>query len=188
MKTFRFLSCGLLFMAMLFAFVSCGNSKDKKDSEKDGEEIIVKGDNGKEYRSYQSACRDNEYNAAHEFLDLMKQKYQEDFGSGSTQQKKAYEDALIYVYTQEMMFLVANNDETSSNKIMYLLSEIDTEMPEHLASYSHEWKTYMQQQRDKVENMCNKIIKLAESQNNEDLAAKIKAYIDTQKEKPIGEE
>ena len=129
MKRFLFvISC--LFAAFIIVFVSCGdNSDDKK--------IIVKGADGTEYGSYQSACRNEDFMAAYEYLDAMQERLEEkqreegDFFGKTTYEKqieaKKYEEQLekakTYVMKQEILFLAAKNTEESTQRILFLLNE-----------------------------------------------------------------
>lgn len=162
MKSFGLLFCSMLMMALLF--ISCDKG------------ITVKGENGKEYKTYQAACRDNDYNAAHEFLDLMQQKANEPveknwLGKRNYDEvkanKKAYQDAIEYVFTQEMMFLISDGSESAANRIIYLMTEARSEYT------NAETTEGMIKQEDFLNKLCGKLVDLAISQGNIELIMKL---------------
>lgn len=69
----------LALLCLTIGFVSCGSSSSKNEEEK----ITVTGTDGKEYTSYQEACRAGDFEAAHKFLDVLHDKYIEGYGEAS---------------------------------------------------------------------------------------------------------
>ena len=63
MKRIKFLSFCCI---AVFLLTACGSSSSKNEEEK----ISVTGADGKEYTSYQEACRAGDFEAAHKFLDV----------------------------------------------------------------------------------------------------------------------
>lgn len=176
MKSFGFLLCSMFFTALLFT--SCNKG------------ITVKGENGKEYKTYQAACRDNDYNAAHEFLDLMQQKANEPveknwLGKWNSDEvkanKKAYQDAVDYVYTQEIMFLVSDGSESAANRIIYLMTEARSEYT------NAETTNEMIKQEDFLNKLCGKVVDLAISQGNIELIMKLVPQCYSYKETTVSE-
>lgn len=67
----------------------------------------VKGADGKEYDSYQSACRNQDFVAAYDWIEK---------NNGSEEDKD-------YVFNAEMLYLTSLGTEEASNRIVYLLAE-----------------------------------------------------------------
>ena len=149
---------------VVFIQVSCsGNDAEEK--------ITVKGEDGTEYDSYQSACRNEDFMAAYKYLDAMQEKLEEkqrekgDFFFTTTGEKqeeaKKYEEQLkkakTYVLKQEMLFLAAQNTEESTKRILFLLKNED----------ETEWE------------LVSAIIDLAITQKNDELLKEItKQYVE----------
>ena len=184
MKKILFLStlCLALFL------VSCGNSSSKNEEE---EKITVTSSDGKEYTSYQEACRAEDFEAAHKYLDILYDKYLEGYGSASDYQsytvrevREKYHAALNAIFKQEMMFLASDGSEQSSNKIIYLLTEVPKEGSPHpegkydcgmigeIHGRAKDHVTYCKYVSN-FNNLCNQILDLAISQNNQYLAKKV---------------
>lgn len=106
-----------------------------------GGKITVVSSDGKEYESYEEACHAQDYEAAHKFLTAMKK-------AGSSD----YEEAREYIFSQEALYLIAMNDETSTKRLFFLLQEDANEVSNSV--------------RDA---RCNTIIELAIKQNNQAL-------------------
>ena len=170
MKRIKFLSICYIAVSLLTA---CGSSSSKNEEEK----ISVTGADGKEYTSYQDACTDEDFEAAHKFLDILYKKYIE--GDGETQ----YHAALNYIFKQEMMFLASDGSEETSDRIIYLLTEIPQEgSPLKDGTYfwteiskSDEGKEHLTYSKwiTNYNSLCSQIIDLAISQNNQYLAQKV---------------
>ena len=93
----------LTFVAVVMMLESCSPS--------------VKGENGKSYTSYQEACSDREFGAAHKLIDAMKESDELD----SWDYKKAY----CYIFDAETLYLIEQGDEGSADRIILLLEEFD---------------------------------------------------------------
>ncbi len=176
----------------LLVIIFKGKSKGEKNETKveNVEEVFsVKGADGTQYKTYQQACRANDFEAAHEFIDLIYNKLamviEETDPSGanayntSLKYEKQFQSAEDYVFKQEMMFLVSNGDEQSSDKILYLLTELQVlgePLNEGLNNYydaeSLPQRLYSQYIK-RFNNHCDQILDLAISQNNEYLAKKV---------------
>ncbi len=88
-----------LFLVAIFGLVistlcSCGSKS-------------VKGADGKEYSSYQEACRHQDFVAAYDWIEK---------NNGSDDDKD-------YVFNAEMLYLTSLGTEEASNRIVYLLAE-----------------------------------------------------------------
>lgn len=103
--------------------------------------ITVTGADGEIYNNYQEACHAQDFEAAHKVLALMKE-----------YKRKDYEDAREFIFNQEALFLIAQNDETSTKRLLFLLQEDANEVS-----------------NDIRDARCNTIIDLAIKQNNTSL-------------------
>lgn len=185
MKRIYFLAVCCLTICMLMA---C-DSKKTNSSEEEG--ITVKGADGKEYTSYQAACRAQDFEAAHEILDILYDKYLEGYGVASDYEdislekvRAKYQAACGYIFKQEMMYCLSDGSEQASDKVLYLLSEIPVEgVPHPEGSYyfhdvdpgfsdGKEHYTYYSWVRN-YNGYCTQILDLALSQNNAYLAKKV---------------
>lgn len=119
---FRFLCC--LTIGMLI--VSC----DKK--------FTATGASGQVFENYQDACHAQDFEAAHKILAQMKEN-----------NSSEYEDAREFIFNQEALFLIAQNDETSTKRLYFLLQEDANEVSD-----------------DTRDARCNTIIDLAIKQKN----------------------
>jgi hypothetical protein len=139
-------------------FTSCSSCGGSKEDEK---ELSVTGANNKVYKSYQAACRDNDYDAAHAFLDLLKNKSEEPLDDGLFSSNKAeidsykrmYNDGVNYVFKQEMLYLVSDGSTQASDRIIFLLSEA--------------------QEYGSINNKIDQVFDMAIIQNNEYLIRKL---------------
>ena len=184
MKNFNcYFLCGIA----LIMLAACGSSSSKNEEEK----ITVTGANGKEYTSYQEACRAEDFEAAHKYLDILYDKYLEGYGSASDYQsyrvkdvREKYHAALNAIFKQEMMFLASDGSEQSSDKIVYLLTEIPEEGSAH-PDGRYSWVKIREDCDDAKEHvtyckwvtnynsLCNQVLDLAISQDNQYLAKKV---------------
>lgn len=153
----------------VIAFFSCGNSS-KSSSE---EAITVTGANGKEYTTYQEACRAKDYEAAFKFLDILHDNYVKNLGV--PYRKTEYYSALDYIYKQEIMYLASVGDEASSNRIVFLLQEVPIEgkcNPGLTSWFGEDEDAYIEAIKH-YNDLCNTTLDLAISQGNKSLALKI---------------
>lgn len=117
---------------------------ENSDSWSDGKNekepaIIVKGADGTEYDSYQKACRDEDFDAAHQFLDLLRKR-----------SSYKYEEAREEVFRLEALFLSAQGNEQSNKRILYLLKEDEVDNLE-------------------MKKRCKMLLDISQSTNNNDL-------------------
>ena len=194
MKTLKNEAIWLLFFCICLTCIwSCGFKTSL--NEQDDEQFSVKGTDGKEYDSYQQACRAEDFNAAHEFVDVLRDKYNKSLGETVGSHSFAgiedlkivenkYFSALEYVYNQEIMALYSSGDFQSANRIVYLLNEFPMEgtVPqeglidyyEALDEYSHgQMRVAYTRSVDCFNRLCNKVLDLAISQGDEEFANKI---------------
>lgn len=83
---------------VMTTLIGCSNQSSRS---------IVIGADGKEYDSYQSACRNQDFVAAYEWIEK---------NNGSEEDKD-------YVFNAEMLYLTSLGTEEASNRIVYLLAE-----------------------------------------------------------------
>lgn len=191
LKVFIIIVVVALAIGLLYKLFS-GNSKGEKyetEAENVEEEYSVKGADGTEYKTYQQACRANDFEAAHEFIDLIYNELakviEETNPSGanayntSLQYEKQFYSAEDYVFKQEMMYLMSNGDEMSSDKILYLLTELQVlgeplneGINDMFDAESLPQRLYSQYIK-RFNSHCDQILDLAISQNNEYLAKKV---------------
>ncbi len=101
MKTRRFTK--LLFIVYCLCISACKG-------------IIVKGDNGTVYESYQECCAAKDFDAAHRYLAKM----------GNTEEFKdsrELSEAMEYVFREEALYLMSLGDVAARNRIIYLLKQ-----------------------------------------------------------------
>ena len=140
------------FFLALSAIVCVLMSSCELISSYSGEEskFKVESIDGKTYESYQSACRNQDFEAAHRILDLMKKEYEDfkrdnklvetklvekhvfkrdEYEDDHTNEEKynamvqSYMEAENYVFNAEILYLVSLNTEESTNRLFFLLSE-----------------------------------------------------------------
>lgn len=99
--------------------------------------ITVKGADGTIYESYQECCAVNDFEAAHQYLNKMKneidaysQKYAEKIARYATDEyeksesmKEAYNEAYNDVLQKEALFLIADGSEDAVNRLVFLMKE-----------------------------------------------------------------
>lgn len=131
----------------------------------------VKGTDGKEYDSYQSACRNQDFVAAYDWIE----KYH-----GS-------EDDKDYVFNAEMLYLTSLGTEEASKRIIYLLAEYQIPgvpiKEEYLGGGVHTTVWYEGERYDesikyaegvlRFNQRCDKVLDMALAQENVQLAIKI---------------
>lgn len=125
----------------------------------------VKGADGKEYDSYQSACRNQDFVAAYDWIEK---------NNGSEEDKD-------YVFNAEMLYLTSLGTEEASNRIIYLLAEYQvpgTPIVEssHYSSYQGDLYQGANQYVEGIARFnkrCDNVIDMAIAQGNEILAKKI---------------
>ena len=95
-----------IIMFAFFLLSSCNLKSDLREKYKSEEKVS--------YDNYQDALRANDFQAAHEFLEDMQ---------GMNDYEKAYDE----VFNAEALFLCANGDKTSLDRIIFLLSSVPIE-------------------------------------------------------------
>lgn len=108
----------------LMVFIACG---EKKSS--------VIGADGKEYTSYQDACKANDFEAAHVFLDNLYSSYEDavrentdfngDAGNVIKGEAASYCTAANYVYSAELRFLANMDEDESWRRALSLVKEMN---------------------------------------------------------------
>ena len=169
-----------------------GKSKTNKYEtkvEKVDEVFSVKGADGKEYNSYQEACRACDFEAAHEYVDQLYSRFVKELDdtdpSGanafnrSIEGEKEFMSAEDYVFKQEMMFLMSDGSEQMSDKVLYLLTEIQVIGQPLSPGYNDYYDKDCLPQRlyteyvKRFNSHCDQILDLAISQGNPYLANKV---------------
>ena len=138
----------IAFMSGIFA--SCGNSVHSSG-------LTVVGSDSTVFESYEDACHAQDYEAAHKFLIAMKKA-----------KASNYVDAREYVFSQEALYLISQNDETSTKRLFFLLEENAQEVDNRT--------------RD---TRCNTIIELAIKQNNQALVEQTIGQYNDNIDKPV---
>jgi hypothetical protein len=175
----------------VFLLTACGSSSSKGEDKGEEEKITVTGADGKEYTSYQQACRVGDFEAAHKFLDFLHDNYVDGYGKADDYEsyqvrdvREKYHAALNAIFKQEMMFLASDGSEQAADKVFYLLTEIPEEGSAHPdGRYSwvknredcdeaKEHVTYCKWVTN-YNSLCTQILDLAISQENQYLAKKV---------------
>ena len=124
--------------------------------------VEVTGADGTVYSSIQDACRAKDFTAAYKILDLIE---------GSEEDED-------YVFNAEVIYLVSQNTEEASNRVLYLLAEYQNSgMPvspggEYGSNFYEKVKVYLES-ISRYNNRCNNVLTLAISQGNKSLARKV---------------
>ena len=124
----------------------------------------VKGADGKEYDNYQSACRNQDFVAAYDWIEK---------NNGSEEDKD-------YVFNAEMLYLTSVNTEEASNRIIYLLAEyqIPGTPVREIENSRYDGELYEGANKyiegvTRFNKRCDNVIDMAIAQGNENLARKI---------------
>lgn len=151
-----------ILLATLFLLPSCNLKSDLKEKYKSEEKIC--------YDNYQDALRANDFEAAHKMLK-------------GIQDKADYEKAYDEVFNAEALYLCANGDKSSLDRIVFLLSSVPLEgvpVPEGTTFKSRYDVRDMADGHNryihsvtKYNQKCNMLIDLAISKHNESLAERI---------------
>lgn len=114
----KYLVIAAFICLVLASRCGCGKSNEleKPELSLKGDEsgITVKGNDGTEYESYQECCAAQDYAAAHQYLAKLK---------NSEGKEMEYMEAKEYVFKNEALFLMSQEDETAKKRIIYLLKE-----------------------------------------------------------------
>lgn len=174
----------VLALTGMILMVSCEESLESKI--KRATDVEVTGSDGQIYKTYQRACDDGDFNAAREYVVIMKK-------NGKALDLDRWDEKLMneivkeaedYVFNAEVNYLALLNDLTANAKIIMLLSNIPHEgekmaddmliKANHYSSYDidGEYQTYVEWCSG-YNLKCDRILDLAISINNQDLAKKI---------------
>lgn len=153
----------LLAVFCLVMTIVCGCSNSSNNSRGDKNVIGV---DGKEYDSYQSACRHQDFVAAYDWIE----------------KNNGNDDDKDYVFNAEMLYLTSLGTEEAANRIVYLLAEY--QIPGTPIQFRREY--YNGKQRDDAEKYfvglakfnqrCDNVIDMAIAQGNKSLAKKIVGF------------
>ena len=152
----------IILMATLFLLPSCNLKSDLKEKYKSEEKVS--------YDNYQDALRANDFEAAHKFLEKMRG-------------KPGYEKAYDEVFNAEALYLCANGDKSSLDRVVFLLSSVPVEGTPVLEGTAFKDRYDMRKMEDehnlyirsvtKYNQKCSMLIDLAISKHNEGLAERI---------------
>lgn len=150
METIKLLT--LVVCAMLVMTACDGGKKNAE----------VTGADGTVYSSYQDACRNADFIAAYKIIEL----------TDGTEEDKDY------VFNAEMLYLVSQNTEETSNRVLYLLAEYQIPGTPVSPGAIYVNKDYRSVKKyiegiSRYNNRCNSVLSLAISQGNETLARKV---------------
>lgn len=151
MKNHLFLIWVCIPFVVIISLCSCGNKS-------------VTGADGKVYDSYQAACRNQDFEAAYEWIE----------------KNDGNDDDKDYVFNAEMLYLASLGTEEASNRIVFLLAEYQISgTPVELgAEYFDNNKTYIGAKQylegiKRFNNRCDNVLDMAIAQNNKALCNKI---------------
>jgi hypothetical protein len=166
-----------------------------------GTENSVTGSDGTVYNSYQSACRNGDFDAAWAFVDKLEAQSMEfDMNDRYIQQNvSAYTSARDFVFNSEVQILFSNGSTEASDRVVYLLNSLPIK-GKRLAegykgtdamttivdgsSFNKDFAWYCESVNS-YNNKCRQIMELCISQNNKYLADKIVKLV---KETPTSNE
>jgi len=182
MKNFNYyFFCGIA----LIMLAACGSSSSKNEEEK----ITVTGANGKEYTSYQEACRAEDFEAALKFVDKYETQAREkdEYDRYISENVEAYQAARDFVFNAESQYLLAIGSTEASDRVVFLLNSLPkkgkalqegyegTDASTAIvdgSSFNKDFAWYCESVNS-YNNKCRQIIELCISQNNKYLADKI---------------
>ena len=127
----------------------------------------IKGENGTEYENYREACRDGDFNAAHKFLDRMKEE------ADDTDSERKVEEAEEYIFNYEVNALISQNSDEANLRVIYLLNEIPIEGTKPSIGDYKPWGSDYGTSCNRFNIKLNKILEMAISTKNQDIAQKI---------------
>ena len=85
----------------------------------------IKGEDGIKYENYREACRNGNFDVAHKFLDRLKEKATKTswWDAAWEVYNDEAEEAEEYIYRQEALFLMSQNDDDAKKRLIYLIKE-----------------------------------------------------------------
>ena len=162
-------------------FMACGEKK-----------ITVKSADGKEYSTYQEACKANDFEAAHVFLDNLYSLYEDavrentDFHYGGdegdiiTGEAASYCNAANYVYSAELRFLANMGEDEAWSRALSLVKEMNVvgiKYPKDTKSIWPDGSCYFiscyQRYIELRNRQCDILLDLAIDAGNQDVANKV---------------
>lgn len=176
--------------------MACGSSSPKDKEEK----ITVTGINGKEYTSYQEACRAEDFEAALKFVDKYETQAMEKdkYDRYISENVEAYQAARDFVFNSESQYLLAIGSTEASDRVVFLLNSLPkkgkalqegyegtdarTSIVDQ-SSFNKDFAWYCDYVYS-FNSKCIQIMELCISQNNKYLADKIVGFV---KETPTSE-
>ena len=102
----------------------------------DVEKITVEGADGKEYKSYQDACRAGDFDAAWSYVEKIENTAMTKLDKYDRYYREyvdAYTNARDFVFNSEVQVLVSMKNDEASDRVLYLLNSLQmkgTELPE----------------------------------------------------------
>ena len=137
---------------VIISLCSCGNKS-------------VTGADGKVYDSYQAACRNQDFEAAYEWIE----------------KNDGNDDDKDYVFNAEMLYLASLGTEEASNRIVFLLAEYQipgTPVQTNVWYNDDESNTYSDAKKyleglKRFNNRCDNVLDMAIALNNKALSSRI---------------
>ena len=196
----------LPFIGFLFLFLIVFIADTDRDSTKitatdsKEEKVTTANSDKKVYTTYQEACRNEDYDAAHSILEKKRDEFEkfkeenelvikivkkgifsDDISYDHSNEEKYntmvknYEDGMNYVFNAEMLYLTSQNTEESSNRILYLLAESKIPGTPTTAGREYRGRDYENAKKyiegiARFNNRCNSVLDMAIAQKNEKLA------------------
>lgn len=182
----------VLALTGMILMVSCEESLESKI--KRATDVEVTGSDGQIYKTYQRACDDGDFNAAREYINILEKNLKAiDFTEESffdtdyhydekRENFEMVEEAKDYVFNAEINYLAVLNDPIANSKVLMFLSNIPPEgnkMADNMLIEANTsdidaggYQTYVKWCSG-YNLKCDRILDLAISINNQDLAKKI---------------
>lgn len=147
---------GPLWTFIALAIIICLNSCGSKS---------VTGADGKVYDSYQAACRNQDFEAAYEWIE----------------KNDGNDDDKDYVFNAEMLYLTSLGTEEASNRIVFLLAEYQipgTPVQEQMSYKDDKEGTYSKAKQyvegiKRFNNRCDNVLNMALAMGNQALSSRI---------------
>ncbi len=181
---------GMIFM------VSCEESLESKI--KRATDVEITGADGQIYKTYQRACDDGDFNAAREYIKMLEKNlkaidfteesfFDTDYNYDEKRENfEMVEEAKDYVFNAEINYLAVLNDPIANSKVLMFLSNIPQEgnkMADNMLIKANHWSSSSSVIDGKYQtyvewcsgynSKCDRILDLAISVKNQDLAEKI---------------
>lgn len=156
----------------------------------DSDNSSVSGENGQKYESYHEACKANDFEAAHVFLDNLYSSYEEavrkntdfegDAGGVIEGEAASYCIAANYVYSAELRFLANLDEDESWKRALSLVKEMNVVGIKYPKDKHNIWPdgscyfiTCYQKYIELRNRQCDILLDLAIDYKNQDVAKNV---------------